>query len=245
MLLTVPASFDAVARELTVEAARAGRPARTSRCSRSRRPRSTPGSARAGDALAQAARASATSCWSCDVGGGTTDFIADRRRRGATATSRSSASPSATTSCSAATTWTWRSPTRVRAQARARRARSSTPGSCASLAHACRAAKEQLLADAELAKRAGRGPRPRPQGDRRHDARPSSTRADVERAARRRLLPRVRAGDARRSAPRASACSELGLPYAADAGDHAPPRRRSSARHGAQRRPRSCSTAAS
>ena len=44
VLVTVPASFDAVARDLTLEGRRTGRLSRTSRCSKSRKPPSTPGS---------------------------------------------------------------------------------------------------------------------------------------------------------------------------------------------------------
>ncbi len=76
----------------------------------------------------------------------------------------------------------------------------STPGSCAALAHACRGAKEQLLADAGLAERAGRRARPRPQGHRRHGARRRSRATDVEARAGRRLLPGRRAGRAAASA---------------------------------------------
>ena len=62
VVLTVPASFDEVARELTVQAAAAGGPRGGARCSRSRRPRSTRGSIATGDRWRERRRASATSC---------------------------------------------------------------------------------------------------------------------------------------------------------------------------------------
>ena len=67
--------------------ARAGRASTSSRCSRSRRPRSTLARATR-RRWRDAASRSATSCWSCDVGGGTTDFslIAVTRSRTATLT---------------------------------------------------------------------------------------------------------------------------------------------------------------
>ena len=116
--LTVPASFDPAARELTAEAAR--------------RPGSTSGAARgaAGRAL-QLARPAPATDWRkhvkvgdvilvVDVGGGTTDFsLIAVRERGRRSRS-SSASPSAITSCSAATTWTSRSRLLLEERARAR-----------------------------------------------------------------------------------------------------------------------------
>ena len=103
IVLTVPASFDEEARELTVEAARsagldaahaargaAGRALRLDR----RAPR------------AQLARrfGDGALLLVCDVGGGTTDFSLIRARRRRRTSSRSSASRSASTCCSAATT---------------------------------------------------------------------------------------------------------------------------------------------
>jgi hypothetical protein len=120
IVLTVPASFDEEARELTVQAARAAGFA-TSRCSRSRWPRSTPGSPSrhrtkesgpGQTCLRSALRRAARSSSVCDVGGGTptsawirggADFIRTAEL------DLSSASPSASTCCSAATTSTSRS----------------------------------------------------------------------------------------------------------------------------------------
>ena len=99
------------------------------------------------------------------------------------------------------------------------------------LVHACRAAKEALLGAERARSRCrssilGRGSQAR-------SAARCETELTRERrrgAAARRLLPRV--GRRRRApqAPRALGLSELGLPYASDAGDHAPPGRASSAR---------------
>ena len=73
IVLTVPASFDEEARELTVQAAHGGRARRRSRCSRSRSPRSTPGSRRTAGSSPTLLPDGAL-VLVCDVGGGTTDF---------------------------------------------------------------------------------------------------------------------------------------------------------------------------
>ena len=211
VVLSVPASFDEVARELTRARPRRGR-ARAGHAARgaagrvlrlARRSRAPTGasSSRAGDAVLV-----------FDVGGGTTDFtliaVAARRR------TASSAPRSAITCCSAATTWISRS----RAASRARLARGGTARrarSCQQLVQACRVAKERLLGDERAPSRgpitvAGRGA----QADRRRAARRAHARRGRGAGARR-LLPARRRATRRPSARRAG-LQEFGLPYAAD-----------------------------
>ncbi len=144
VLLTVPASFDAVARELTVEAARQ---AGLEQVTLLEEPQAAfyAWLAAQGDALAE-------------EGQGRRHHPGlrrrrrhdrlhpDRRDRRRAATWPSPRWPSASTSCSAATTWTWRWPTP--SPPRCPRAwRASTPRQRVALGHACRAAKETLFAD--------------------------------------------------------------------------------------------------
>ena len=153
VLLTVPASFDAAARELTCEAA-ARRRARARDAARGA----------AGGVLRVARRAwatagarsstSATWCWSCDVGGGTTDFTLiavrrERRRPRARARRRRRSHPAR------------RRQHGPRARARCVQQRLEAAGTkldawqLHALAHACRGAKETLLGDAAPTERPG------------------------------------------------------------------------------------------
>ena len=127
VLLTVPASFDAVARELTVRAARRGGP-RARHAARGAAGRVLRVARGAGRRWRKQVRVGDL-VLVCDVGGGTTDFTLIAVVGGETASCRSSASPSASTSCSAATTWTSRSRACCRRGSRSRGTR-STPGSC-------------------------------------------------------------------------------------------------------------------
>ena len=83
VLLTVPASFDAVARDLTAKAAEQAGFAGRGLCSRSRRPPSTHGYRRP-ERVGVSSSASAIVCSSAMWGGGTTDFslIAVQDREG-------------------------------------------------------------------------------------------------------------------------------------------------------------------
>ena len=107
VVLTVPASFDAVARELTVEPRARGRP-RARHAARGAAGRVLRLARRARRCLAQAARRrrrrARVRCRRRHH-----RLLADRGHATRAATSRSSGSRSATTSCSAATTWTSRS----------------------------------------------------------------------------------------------------------------------------------------
>ncbi len=146
VVLTVPASFDEVARELTLEAAhRAGLAVRLLE---------EPQAAfydfmdRAGVAGMRALldeSGGEALVLVCDVGGGTTDLSLIRVTEAARAIrrSRSSGWPWATTCCSAATTWISRSRTSARAASAARPKLDAAR--FGQLVTACRAAKERLL----------------------------------------------------------------------------------------------------
>ena len=125
VVLTVPASFDAAARELTVEAAHA---AGLEHVTLLEEPQAALYAWLAGRATTWRKRVQVGDVMLVvDVGGGTTDFsliAVSREGRGARARR---ASPSATTSCSAATTWISRSPTPFAKSSR-RPAKSSTAG---------------------------------------------------------------------------------------------------------------------
>ena len=112
IVLTVPASFDASARELTREAAlAAGLPADLI-LSKNPRPRSTHGWPTAATPGARGSPPATRSSFATSAAARRIFRSSASRRRAAT--SRCNASPSATTSSSAATTWTSRSPSRHR-----------------------------------------------------------------------------------------------------------------------------------
>ena len=90
------------------------------------------------------------------------------------------------------------------------------------LTHACRAAKETLLGDADATAAPIVDRRPRLEADRRHAPHRAHARGG-RRARRRRLLPAGRGRGAPAARARAG-LTQLGLPYAQDAGGHAPPR---------------------
>jgi hypothetical protein len=184
IVVTIPASFDPAARELTAEAARA---AGCERMILLEEPQAalyswiqkSAGSwrkqVRPGDIILVV-----------DVGGGTSDFslIAVLEREG---TSNCTASRSASTSCSAATTWTWRWPMPSPASS-ARRAARLDAWQLRALTHACRSAKEALLSDPRSQRSAAGHRQPRRQADRRLDAQRTDARRTDHHPARR-LLP--------------------------------------------------------
>ena len=185
-------------------------------CSRSRRPRSTRGSRHAAATLARAGSRRRSRCWSCDVGGGTTDFtlIAVSEDAGALALERVAVGDHILLG----------GDNMDLALARRLQQRLEAGGQridawqLQQLWQQCRAAKEQLFAD-PARERAGHDPRARLARDRRHAHAPSLTRADLERGARRRLLPDCRCRAIARSGSAASACRSSGCPT--------PPSRRS------------------
>ena len=175
VVLTVPASFDASARELTVEAALA---AGIERVTLLEEPQAALYAWIAG---AWATRGARRSCVGRRHPGRRRRRRHDRllgHRRGGRRTARSSSCASrwATTSCSAATTWTSRWRTWSRQKLDGRGQGRSTAGRWRSLTHACRVAKERLLV-----------------GRRRSRPRPSRSRARLEAARRRRSAPSSRA----------------------------------------------------
>ena len=208
--LTVPASFDAVARELTVDAAReAGHREVTLLEEPQAALYAWLAAQRRG--VAQASSQPATSCWSCDVGGGTTDFslIARRRRRrharararrgrrSHPARRRQHGSRARRTSCGARSTPT---------------ATSSIDWQQRALVHACRPRRRRCSA---TARQRGAG-RDRSAAARKLIGGDARSRAHARRGrahARRRLLPRRRRRRAAERAPRGG-LRELGLPYA-------------------------------
>ena len=214
VVVTVPASFDASARELTVEAALA---AGIEKLTLLEEPQAALYAWVAGDGRRVA-----------QAGAPGRRRPRRRRRRGDDATSRPSprstrtarssscASPSATTSCSAATTWISRSRTWSARSSRPR-ARRVDRWQQASLVHACRAAKERLLVGRDAR---GRARSPSRRAARRCSAatlRTELTRDEVTPHARRGVLPRRR----RRRAPttraraarsRSSACPTPPIP---------------------------------
>ena len=208
VVLTVPASFDAVARELTVEAA--ARPASTN-VTLLEEPQAAfyAWLDAAGDDWRKQVEPSATWCWSWTSAAAppTSRSSPSRDEDGDLALERS---PSATTSCSAATTWIWRSRA-ASSRAAARRA-SSTARAAALTKPAAR--KERLLATSA----APRGPITSPAADRTRSAAPCATRSRAPRprswcsTASSRASPPTQ-GPA--LAPRAG-IQEFGLPFAAD-----------------------------
>ncbi len=235
VLVTVPASFDAAARELTL---RAAAEAGLADVTLLEEPQAAfyAWLAAPGRRLARAACRSATSCWS------------------ATSVAARPTSPSSPSASDDGELVLERvavgdhillggdnmdlalARTASQQQLDAAGHRSSTRGSCSALWHACRERQGALLGEpmrrsAQPVTLLGRGTR-LVGGSIAHraDARRGAARA------RRRLLPAVAPPRRGRSGRAAVGLQELGLPYAADAGHHAPPRRASSAAGGRQRR---------
>ena len=154
-----------------------------------------------------------------DVGGGTTDFSLIAHRGATASASASSASRSATTCCSAATTWTSRSPACVEPQPRA----SGSTASAGTRSPAVPRRQGALLGDdaaGERRRSACRAAAARVVGGtRERDADARRGRARWCSTASSRSSPR----DARPRTARAPGLQEWGLPFAARAGDHAPP----------------------
>ena len=165
-LLTVPASFDEEARELTLRGRRRGRARSTSRCSRSRRPRSTRGSTALGDSWRRRV-AVGDLILVCDVGGGTTDFslIAVAERDGDLALERVAVGEHILLG----------GDNMDLALARLLQQRLEAAGHTVDtwqlhgLWHQCRLAKEALLTDPVAARAPGDAARPRLEADRRRD----------------------------------------------------------------------------
>ena len=212
VLVTVPATFDAVARELTVVAAREaglredhaarGAAGRVLRVPRGARRRVAQGARRRRRRAGVRRRRRHHR------------LLADRGRATTAATSRSSASRSAITSCSAATTWISRSRA-LASSALADDGKTLDALQQRALVHACRAregdAARRRRAEAVPIAILGRGSKL----DRRH-GRTELTRDAGRGAARRRLLPEGRAPTRRPSAAAPRGLREIGLPYAHD-----------------------------
>ncbi len=220
VLLTVPASFDPVARELTVRAAdeagpAAGHAARGAAGGALRLDRRRTASAGA------QRRRSATWCWSATSAAARRDFslIAAREEGGALALERVAVGDHILLGGD--------NMDLALAYARARAARRSegtrsTPGSCAAWSRAAATPRSGCSATSRRAEPAGRHPRPRPQGGRRRAAR--------RRRARRRRARRwstassraARSATARRRSA-APACRSSACRTPTDAARHAPP----------------------
>ena len=244
MLLTVPASFDTVARELTVRAAQdAGLPQVTLLEEPQAAFYSWLGAA--GDKWRNEL-AVGDVVLVCDVGGGTTDFslISVGEAEGNLALERIAVGNHILLG----------GDNMDLALAHTVRARLEGEGHTldnwqfASLAHSCRAAKETLLSVGESRHGAGRRARPGLEGHRRLGAHRAPAWRRRARP-RRRLLPARARSATSRGGRRGVGLRELGLPFAADAGHHAPPvgvrRRAPDAAHGRAPPTACCSTAAS
>ena len=241
--LTVPASFDAAARELTVRAAERGRPRRRTLLEEpqaafyawladTRR--------RAGDRRCSVGDVVLV----CDVGGGTTDLtlVAVGEESGSLVLERVAVGDHILLggdNMDLALAHAVRARLAERRHD-ARRVAAPRPG----------ARLPRRQGEAARRRRARRRRRSSCSGARARSSAARCARGDARRGrrgARRRLLPRGRRATSGRAPRRRVGLQEIGLPYASDPGGHAPPRRRSSAATATSRptgRPRCCSTAA-
>ena len=210
-MLTVPASFDAAARELTVEAARA---AGLENVTLLEEPQAAfyAWIEASGDAWRKQVKVG-DAVLICDVGGGTTDLtlIAVGEESGQLVLTRVAVGD---TSCwSAATTWTWPWPTTPPRRSAARNIKLDA-GQMLMLWHSCRAAKEKLFSDPSLASAPvtvlGRGSRVIA-----GTIKGELTRAEVEKVLVDGFFPDC-PPDAEPLRQRAVGLQELGLPYASD-----------------------------
>ena len=225
---------------------RTPRASRSSRSSRSRRPRSTRGSRRAGDAWRKDVKVGDV-VLVVDVGGGTTDFsvIAAIEKDGELALERVAVGDHILLggdNMDLALAHIVEQ--KMLAEPRRTASLELDRWQRVALQHAARGAKEKLLGDskAEGARRSRSPARARSSSA--ATLRAELTRDEVDARDRRRLLPRRRRRRrARRSRARA-ALTQLGLPYAQDAGGHEAPRGVPRAAGGRARRGRGAPPAA-